>query len=179
MNATATTQPTSQTLIWQPPPPAILRPATLLRDLALAAKIIGADMKISVNGAGMHFRDVSDNHEGGGPIDVGGARAKGGQNRPDPAGTSWEITLGGPVEDDFSGSFYESCVPDAPVLILAVTGMNPDELEAAGPWYVRSRTKSTAKGEALIESVTIKASYGGLPVAAGTALTYPDPDTLT
>lgn len=151
-----------------------------LRALLLATKLIGADMKISVNGAGMHFRDVADTNTGT-SIDVGGARARGGQTRPDPSATSWEITLGGPVEDDGSGSFYAACKVNALVTILAVTGMDSDELEEAGPWYVLSRTKRGAKGEAVIESITIKASYGGIsaPSAGTGSASYPDPDSLT
>jgi hypothetical protein len=151
--------------------------AARLAPVSLASKLIGADMKVSVNGAGAHYRDV-DSSEDISDIDVGGARARGGQMRPDPASKSWELTLSGPVEDDFSGSFYSACKPGSTVAILSVAGIDPDDLEEAGPWYVKPRSIRYAKGEAVIERITIKASYGGVPNPT-VAPTYPDPDTLT
>lgn len=156
---------------------AIAPTAASAPSLAQAAKLIGADMKVSVSGAGAHFREVESNEDIN-DIDVGGARAAGGQMRPDPASKSWEIRLSGPVEDDYDDSFTSACQSGEIVTILSVSGLDKDAVAAAGPWYVKPKSLRYAKGEAVIESITIKASYGGMPLGGATP-TYPDPDTLT
>ena len=151
---------------------------TLLSPVSFGAgKLIGWDMKVSVNGAGAHYRSVSESEDIS-DIDVGGARANGGQIRPDPASRKWELQLSGPVEDDYSGSFTQACKTGALVTILAVSGMDMADVQAAGPWYVGPRGKDWAKGEAVIEKVTIKASYGGVAVPSGATVSYPDPASI-